>query len=212
MRSTETLIRSSLGEEMETYTYYRERPETISTRGRVATDSALRETRRPSSTEGSARVKVNTEPATGLDVIRIVAADLYPDSKALSPALVSALSLLTQALQLSAEGAQLLPEDPIAADLNVQSLRPVLRKLFMCRQIGDGFAAVVNSLISALDNNRGIPLTEPRFSVVQKALLKLRDEPFLSFTSAISVIEDIERAGFSTEPPGFEQLADWLTV
>lgn len=196
---------------MATHAFYQGHRETIRARDRVGMDSSFRETRTTGSPEATATARVNTEPGER-GVTRIVAADLYLDSEVLSPALVSALTLLTQALQLMAEGIQVLREDPMAADLNVQSLRPVLRRLFMCRQIGDGFAAVVDSLISALDNNRGMPLDETRFAVVHNVLLKLLDEPYLSFTSAINVIEDIERAGFSAEPPGFEQLADCLTV
>jgi hypothetical protein len=197
---------------MATHAFHPGHRETIRARGRVGMDSSFRETRASGLPAGTATARVNTEPTEQLGVTRIVASDLYLDSEVLSPALVSALTLLTQALRLVGEGIQLLPEDPLAADLNVQSLRPVLRKLFMSRQIGDGFGAVVDSLISALDNNRGMPLSERRFAAVHNVLLKLHDEPFLSFSSAINVIEDIERAGFSTEPPGFEQLADWLTV
>jgi len=102
--------------------------------------------------------------------------------------------------------------DPVGSDLHLQALRPLLRKLFMCRAIGDGFGAIVDALISALENNRGRPLETVQLQALRNALVKLREEPFLSFANAMKIIEDVELVGFSTQPPGFEQLADWLTV
>jgi hypothetical protein len=194
-------------------TFYQEHRGPIRARARVGSDSSSRETRGPGLSEGTATPRVTTTQAEERPSgSRIVATDLYLDQDVLSPVLVRALTLLAQSLQLTGEGLELLRDDQMAADLNLQSVRLVLRKLFICREIGDGFAAVVDSLISALENNRGIPLETTRFQTVHNVLIKLRDEPFLSFASAIKVIGDIERAGFSTEPPGFEQLADWLTV
>ena len=198
---------------MATERFYSERRETVRARGRVATDSSFRETRPTPAGGASAAGRVSLEPEAPIRKASIVASDLYWDLDSLSPALARGMHLLAQALRCTSEGVQALAqEDPITADLQVQSLRPLLRKLFMCRQIGDGFAAVVDALISSFDNNHGLPLTHQRFMGVQQVLVKLRDEPFLAFSAATGVIEELERVGFSTEPPGFEQLADWLTV
>lgn len=193
--------------------FYSERRETVRAGGRIATDRSFRETRTTSGLGAAAIGKVNLQPEGPVGPQSIVAPDLYLDPDVVSPPLARAMILLGQALGCTSEGVQALAQgDAITADLHVQTLRPLLRRLFMCRQIGDGFAAVVDGLISAFENNHGLPLIPSRFTAVHNALLKLRDQPFLGFSAAIAAIEDLERAGFSTEPPGFEQLADWLTV
>lgn len=141
----------------------------------------------------------------------ISAVDLYIDAEVLSPTLVRGLGLLEEAAVLVGQSIQAVEGDPFLSDMHTQKLRPILRRLFICRSIGDGFGAIVDALISGLDNNRGLPLDRRRLSAILNALLTLQREPFLTFTSAIKVIEEIESVGFSTEPPGFEHLADWLT-
>ena len=178
-------------------------------KGRVEFGAAV--TVPPANAGIGASGKVNLDPTRGSGLQPILASDLYVDLDALSPILSRGIILLRSALRCASDGVGALAAgDPIKADLQLQSLRPMLRKLFMCREIGDGFAAVVDALISSLQNNHGMPLLEPRFDAVQKALLQLRDQPFLSFAAAVNIIEDLERVGFSTEPPGFEHLADWL--
>jgi len=193
--------------------FYSERRETVvRAKGRVATDDSLRQTRAPSGSAG-ATGRVNFEPSARLAQQPILASDLYVDLDALSPALARGMILLGQALICISEASQAArQQDPMTADLYIQTLRPTLRRLFMCREIGDGFAALIDALISAFENNHGLPLDSSHLSAVQAALLKLRDQPFLAFSAAARAIEDLERAGFSTEPPGFEHFADWLTA
>ena len=163
---------------------------------------------------GSPQAKTIIDPDIALlNTTRIVAPDLYADSEGSSPVLINALRFLASAVQCLAESLQAANDgDAIQSDLQVQALRPLLRKLFMFRELGDGFGAVIDALISALDNNRGAPLDVHQLVTLRRTLLTVLQQPFLSFGDAINAIENIESAGFSTIPPGFEQLAEWLTV
>lgn len=142
---------------------------------------------------------------------RIAASDLFADAEGVSPALTQTLRLLSNAVGEVRRALEAAKEDDlIEADLHVQAVRPLLRRLFLYRAIGDGFGAVIDAMISALTNNRGALLGASQLRALDAALGRLHREPFLAFRAAMETIEEFERAGFSTAPPGFEHLAGWL--
>jgi hypothetical protein len=195
--------------------FYSERRDrnVVRARGRVSTDNTLRETDlAPFSARARVKTGVDAEPLPSQPA-RIAASDLYVTSTGAPSVLIKALGLLDAAVQcLSASIQSANDGDAIQSDLQLQAVRPLLRKLFMCRALGDGFGAVVDALISALDNNRGAPLDVRRLESLRDSLAMILREPFIGFGSAVKAIERVESAGFSTTPPGFEQLADWLTA
>lgn len=201
---------------MPAHTFYTERRERDANRGRwriVRTGGSSGEppwtTRSVGPESAYARLETDRPGAA----LTISATDSYLESRALSPVLVQAMVLLRPAVEKMSQAVQAAERgELLESDLHVQGLRSTFRRLFMCRQIGDGFGAVVDALISSLENNHGRPLDERRLHALHDALAKLSREPFVKFTSAMKTIEELERAGFSTEPPGFEHLADWLTA
>jgi hypothetical protein len=196
-------------------TFYSERRErsVVRARGHVSTNPTLHETSpAPFLAHARGKTEVDAEPLPSQPT-RIAASDLYLPSLAASSLLIKALDLLKSAVHgLSASIQSANDGDAIQSDLRLQAVRPILRKLFMCRALGDGFGAVVDALISALDNNRGAPLDVPRLEALRDPLAMILREPFITFGTAIKAIEKVESAGFSTTPPGFEQLAEWLTA
>jgi hypothetical protein len=142
---------------------------------------------------------------------RISIDDLYPGLGA-SETLSRSLSLLAQAQErINEANEQIKLQNPVAADDAMQRLQAFLPELFCCRTLGDGFGAIINAVLLGLQNSEGQPLNERQIEVIGRALRTVRNEPFLSFESALQVIEKLNEADLRTNPQAFPYLADWLS-
>ena len=125
---------------------------------------------------------------------------------------------LTTAFQLLDEAASHTVEalaaketgDELAADTALFKVQALMPELFCYRVLGDSFGATINALHHALKNGLANPLTIPQIKAIEKALKKLRAEPFLSFDEATDMVEELEEVGLNTSPAAFKYLADWL--
>lgn len=142
---------------------------------------------------------------------RITIDELYSESATLSPELTVALGLLAQGLTDLDEALKTIQDgNQIAADDATQRFQAILPELFNCRTLSDSFGAMINAVLSALENKRGMPLTEDQIRAVRLSLYRLRSEPFMRFDSAVEEIMKLEEAGLIVEPLGFDALSDWL--
>jgi hypothetical protein len=87
-----------------------------------------------------------------------------------------------------------------------------LRELFCCREIGDGFGAVVNAALAGIENLRDRAASLHQLTSLLRRLERIQVEPFLSISRAAEEIEILESAGLNVEPAGFRVLEDWLNV
>lgn len=126
--------------------------------------------------------------------------DLYSDPKAVRPEISNAIILLTEANDLANEALSLFKADDIFnADDAVNRLLALLPELFCCRELGDGFGAMVNALFQGIKNLEGEPLNEMQIQATKLLINRLLNEPFLPFESALEEIEKLEESGFSID-------------
>jgi len=137
--------------------------------------------------------------------------DLYPLSNELNQPLSSAFQLLDEGIQYISEAISFFIEnDMFSSDDEVQKLQVLLPELFCCRDLGDGFGAIINSIFNALKNYSGKPLNQKQLQRINKLLKRIRTEPYISFEEAIEEIELLEEVGFEVEPEYIKFAADLL--
>lgn len=135
--------------------------------------------------------------------------EIYPGLAKTNSALLSAASLLDQAIALQSEAQLFLEEgNAIAGDDSVQKIRALLPELFCCRTIGDGFGSVVNAMHYSFLNANGVPLVLPQVKALGKALRLIRRKPFLSIEDAVDAVLGLEETGLLVEPEGVGSIAD----
>jgi hypothetical protein len=139
--------------------------------------------------------------------------DLYREPSGLGPILAHALRGLAAAKEAAQESLESLERgELIASDESMQRLQALLPELFYCRQLGDGYGAIVNALRFSFENAAGVPLAEDQIKAVKYVVERIRHEPFLQFEKAAALVEKLEDAGLNVDPPAFAALGELLDV
>lgn len=134
---------------------------------------------------------------------------LYPAGDTLRNSVSQALEMLRTALAYVDESIAANDQDnSFRSDDAITRLKVLLPELFCCREIGDGFGAVVNALYNALKTWNKYPLSNDQLALIRSLLFKLKSFPAIGFDSAIELVEQLQTAGFSVEPPYFEELTE----
>jgi hypothetical protein len=94
----------------------------------------------------------------------------------------------------------------VEGDRILLRLHFLLRDLFKYRDVGDGFAQIVNTLQFALINQRGKPLTFPQVTTIWRIVKELRTRPLMSFDEGINAVSELEESGFEVDPPILSEL------
>jgi hypothetical protein len=137
--------------------------------------------------------------------------ELYPATEAIGPDLATALRLLADSLKRIDDAIEALKaHDIISADDSIQHLKTIMPELFCCRSLGDGYGAIINAIMCALENLQGKPLSASQILSIGQRLKHLRSEPFIQFAEALDEIEELEKVDLIVTPAEFEYLADWL--
>jgi hypothetical protein len=93
-------------------------------------------------------------------------------------------------------------------DQEIMRARAVLLKAFMYRDIGDGYAAVVNAVIWALANRKpGLP-SRRQISVISTSMERLISGPYIHFDTSMQILDDLEEADLDIEPPSLDILIE----
>jgi hypothetical protein len=136
---------------------------------------------------------------------------IYPESQLLSRPVAIAHAVLEDAIKRVESALNAVNEgDELVGDDELHHVVADLRELFCSREIGEGFASVVNAALSGLENLNGDPASNRQLSSLLRRLRRIQIEPFLSTAVAFKEIDDLEAAGFNVEPPGMKVLEDWL--
>ena len=141
----------------------------------------------------------------------IATEDLYPDRDIFNPTLSAAIQLLGESLDHINESVRmLLDKDSISSDDALQRFQALLPELFCCRDLGDGFGAIISSIYHAVNNMKPVPLGESQLTAIRNILRRIHSEPFIGYEEAIEEIMLLESAGFEVAPPHFKFVADLL--
>jgi hypothetical protein len=94
----------------------------------------------------------------------------------------------------------------------MQRLQALLPELFYCRDLGDGFGAIVNALKFSFENAHGTPLSEGQVRLIGQVIERIRQEPFMRFETAADLVGKLEDVGLIVDPPAFAVLGELLNV
>lgn len=123
--------------------------------------------------------------------------------------LFKALQLLADAISSVTTARDLLRQnDLLESDKYIQGLQGTLPELFRCRNIGDGFGAIVNAIEISFVNQNGKPFEEKQINLLLRILKQLRSAPFISFDSAQNLITELESLGFDVYPATLDAFSD----
>lgn len=137
--------------------------------------------------------------------------ELYPRDAVVNATLNRARQILRENEKRLAGAQNFMREgDFIGADNEISLLQADIVELFLCRTLSDGFASLVVALHHALRNRGGSPLTELQLACVRKCILSLYENTFLSFSDALSLVEDLQDVELITDPPESEYLEEAL--
>jgi len=160
---------------------------------------------------GKSKVTVSNETIGPFSESLISPRDLYP--------LHAERMLLSTALQLLDEGMNYLNDsigmfddgDRLGSDDALQHFQALLPELFSCRELGDGFGAIVSSVFHSLKNLDGGPLSGKQLQTLRQIVRRISTEPYISFDEALDELEVLQDAGLEVQPPYFKFAADLLS-
>lgn len=131
---------------------------------------------------------------------------LYPDLSEESR-MLKGLSLIERARVTLQKALIFDPSDNFFVfDQEVMKSRALLVKAFEYRDIGEGYAALVNALIWALGNRKPNTPSRRQINVISAAIDRLTNGPYIHFDTAMQVMDDLEDADLDIEPPTLDVL------
>jgi hypothetical protein len=95
-------------------------------------------------------------------------------------------------------------------DQQVMIARSFIGRALNCRQIGQGFTAVVNAINWALANRVGASLTKKQVVGLIGAVDRILWSPYMHFDTAMSVLDELETLGLTIESPTLELITTEL--
>lgn len=93
-------------------------------------------------------------------------------------------------------------------DQEIMRARAILLKAFMYRDIGEGYASVVNAVIWALANRKpGLP-SRRQINVISTSMERLICGPYIHFDTSMQILDDLEGADLDIESPSLDILIE----
>lgn len=163
-------------------------------------------------TDVSQGLQFDKLPATGVQPGRdsLTVDDLYPAAEELGSSLQVVLRLLVEVADYLSEAVMGFQQDRLLeADNALIHSGRALRELFAHRDLGDGFATVINACLQAL-RNRGGTMPAAQLTNIRSVVLKLRSLPNINYDTATELVMQLEDAGLNVDPPGFDVLVELL--
>jgi hypothetical protein len=96
--------------------------------------------------------------------------------------------------------------DFFSFDQEIMRVRALLVKAFRYREIGEGYAALINAIIWALANRKPSSPSKRQINVISTSLDRLAKGPYMHFDTAMQVMDELEDADLSIEPPTLDIL------
>lgn len=153
--------------------------------------------------------------STDLDVSssqrEISTKELYPLASEINPILATAFHLLEEGVgHINLAIRKLEEGDSISSDDEVQHFQALLPELFCCRNLGDGFGAIISSVFHSLRNLDGNPANDEQLKAIKNIVCRISTEPFILFDEAVNEIIKLEDVGLTIEPEHYKFAADLL--
>lgn len=140
-----------------------------------------------------------------VDFIKIK--QLYASPETARPAFYRALQLLDQAVSLAQSANQAIRDsDVLEADRKMERLQALLRPLFECHEIGEGYANIVNTIHLAFAQQAGRPLNVVQITTILRVLKQLSTQPVMTFESSLEQVRELRKAGLQIAPRAIELL------
>jgi hypothetical protein len=141
----------------------------------------------------------------------LIPSDLYPTLGPDDGEVIQAIALLGQCIDTLERARQIEDKtDFIAYDEEMMRVRQELRQLFQLRQIGDGYGAVVNAVLWALQNKDPERLSQRQLSVVVATLGQLRLKPLLHFDTAMTLMDQLEDSDLDIDPSSLAEMLEFV--
>ena len=97
--------------------------------------------------------------------------------------------------------------DKVACASEVMRFEQLLQPLFECREIGDGFANVINTIHMAIANRKGEPLTFEQINTLWRIVMTVLSGPFLNFSESLVFVRDLSKVGLGLNNSFFQEWA-----
>jgi len=154
---------------------------------------------------------ISTASETNTPQGYISSEDLYPVREQFNPMLIRADQLLGESIDLLNETIEMLiNDDLISSDDALQRFQALLPELFCCRELGDGFGAIINSIFHAIGNMEDTPMNDTQLRAILRILRRINTEPFIEYDEAMEELMSLETIGFEVLPPHLKFVADLL--
>lgn len=136
---------------------------------------------------------------------------LYSGAESVSSDLQAAMKLLKESLHYFDEADEAYQaEDIVAMDDAMQHFQGLLPEIFCCRTLGDGFGALINALHYSLFNLKGVPPSKEQIDTMRHCVETARNEPFIAYDTAVEMVDRLEKANLSVDPPEMGALLDMM--
>jgi len=93
-------------------------------------------------------------------------------------------------------------------DQEIMRARAIFLKAFMYRDIGEGYAALVNAVIWALANRKHGSPSRRQINVISSSMERLISGPYLHFDTSMQIMDDLEEADLDIEPLSLDMLTE----
>jgi len=97
--------------------------------------------------------------------------------------------------------------DLISADSEISFVQSEIPELFVCATWAGGFGAVALAMHYALQANRGQALNGIQVDAFQSCISAMQSSPFMKFEDALPIVERLELANLSVDPPEANDLS-----
>lgn len=182
----------------------------------VGTDSAERTGRRPAeiarnleASQTGSPIK-SEQPFGKPQTARPISIDLlYQAREAGSPSFNRGIELLGDACDCLSEAKRAIEQDDrIACASELLKFDGILRGLFECRAIGEGFANVINSIHLSILNLEDLPLNNAQITTLWRVMRELSVAPFLSFPQSLEMVRQLKNVGLNINN---SFLVEWVS-
>jgi hypothetical protein len=133
---------------------------------------------------------------------------LYQARDAGSERFIRVFELLENASELLLEARRAYSvKDNVSAASAVLGFESLLEKMFECREIGEGFANVVNTIQLGIVNLGPNPVSESQVALLWRTIGELAASPFLTFRESLRLVRELKKAGLDLNSQFLEEFA-----
>jgi len=133
---------------------------------------------------------------------------LYQAREAGSKSFKRAIELLGLASESLSEARGAIESgDRVACASEMMRFEQLLQPLFECRDIGDGFANVINTIHIGIANRQSEPLTVAQINTLWRIARAVLNGPFLSFSDSLAFVRELGKVGLGLNNNFFQEWA-----